>query len=385
MQKDFDLSKSIKDLIMENLDTKTDNIEINISDEVANSIANNIAEKLKNADRTPATETKGFYEAPTVVTPKKNYNMRGLLTNMVNFDLSNIAQYKAMNETTGTAGGYLVPEEFGNEVLTFLNDAYGTSYRDAKKVTFSRDKLKFPKINTKPTAYLISEGATITASNASFTQVVLDSDKICTIQDFSLELLQDSVFNIEQFYAPIVGEQFAYKMDVEVFTGTNGIYQASGINTVALTGTASSLTYDKLVDLVYSVAPSYRRNAKLYMHPTWVSQAMKLKDTTGNPIYKPGVLADGGSTLWGYPVVEVEALNSTSVTGSAAKQIVFGNLSQNYYIGERSNTEIEVEYSNQATIGTNNMWATYSGGLRFVKRIAFACANPAAFGVLTNA
>jgi HK97 family phage major capsid protein len=363
---------------LENLEnTELQNSETNseMIDRVADKLIEAIGSKSK-------VENKSIYNVNVKTTP--DYTFKSLIHNMAGGNFNAISQYKAMNETTGTAGGYLVPEEFGNEVLTFINTAYGASYRDAKKVTFSRDKLKFPKVNQRPTAYLVSEGAKITGSSASLTQVTLDSDKLCVIQDMTLELLQDTAFDVQGFYAPLVAEQFAYKMDIETFTGTNGIYQASGINTVALTGTASSLNYDKIVDLVYSVSPAYRNGAKFYIHPTYVAQLMKIKDTTGNPIYRPGVLADGQSTLWGRPVVEVEALNGTSVTSSGAKNIVFGNLN-NYYIGERSNTEIEVEYSNQATIGTFNTWESYGAGLRFVKRVAFACANPAAFGVLTNA
>ena len=61
-----------------------------------------------------------------------------------------------MNETTNSAGGFLVPDELVAELI-FLRDQYGVVRRNADVRTMSSDTLWIPKNSASTTPYWVGD------------------------------------------------------------------------------------------------------------------------------------------------------------------------------------------------------------------------------------
>jgi len=100
-----------------------------------------------------------------------------------------------------------------------------------------------------------------------------------------------------------------------------------------------------LIDVVHKLNARYRQDAKFVMNSKTLAAVRKLKDSTGNFIWLPGIAAGQPDSLLGYPVVESEdmpdiALNSFS--------IAFGDFSRAYTLVERTGTRVLRDpYSNK--------------------------------------
>jgi HK97 family phage major capsid protein len=153
----------------------------------------------------------------------------------------------------------------------------------------------------------------------------------------SVELLQDSNFDIEALVERKLGERIARKQAVDWVTG-NGTTEPFGIDT----GTtyngfvgASGPTYAELVDAVHQVDPSYRMTAKWTFNDSTLAMIEKLVDTTGRPILNDANagIATGpqNKTLLGYPVV-IDQAWPTYTDGGTTRWGAFGDLNAGYVI-----------------------------------------------------
>ena len=148
------------------------------------------------------------------------------------------------------------------------------------------------------------------------------------IMPVSYEFLQDSAFG-EGFIIDALGQSIARAINQHATIGT-GTGQPRGFTIDAptgktgLTGQTLTVIFDDLVDLIHSVDPLYRPNARFMMHDTSLRIVRKLKDTQGRPIFLPGYDGLAGAmadTILGYPV---QINQDMPVMAANAKSIAFG-------------------------------------------------------------
>jgi HK97 family phage major capsid protein len=97
-----------------------------------------------------------------------------------------------------------------------------------------------------------------------------------------------------------------------------------------VTGTATTISADNIIDLVYSVDTAGRTlpGTGFQMNAQTIGAVRKLKDNAGQYLFSPSLTADARDLLLGYPIFENPAMASVA---SAAKSIVFGHL-PSYYV-----------------------------------------------------
>ncbi len=254
-------------------------------------------------------------------------------------------------EGTGAAGGYTVPQDF-YRVLTDAMKWYGGVRESGATIirTAAGNPLPIPSANdTGNAGELLAENATASQASTemSFGQVTLNGYKFSSkIVKVSIELLQDSAFDIGAFVAKKLGQRLGRVQNTYFTTGT-GSSQPQGVLTGASAGItaagATAITYNDLVGLTHSVDPAYRPDAKFMLHDNIASSLEKLADSAGRPLLNStlngisGVVRAGMATqpstftLLGYPVVINQDMTSTIATTN--KTILFGDFS-NYYIRE---------------------------------------------------
>ena len=194
--------------------------------------------------------------------------------------------HNVLSESTDADGGYLVPEEFEQDIVTGLDAA--NVIRSIAKVITTRNDRKIPVFVGHSVATWTAENAAFTESNPTFGQKEIDAYKLTDLIRISVELLQDTSFPLEQYIANEFARAFGIAEEQAFCVGTGsgqptGIFTANG-GTVGVTAAANNaITADELINLVYVLKAPYRRNAKFLMNDATISAIRKLKD--GNGVY----------------------------------------------------------------------------------------------------
>jgi HK97 family phage major capsid protein len=242
----------------------------------------------------------------------------------------------ALQEGTDSEGGYLVPDEFEHTLVEALESE--NIFRTLAHViqTASGDR-KIPVVATKGTASWVDEEGSITESDDSFTQVSIGAYKLGTLIKVSNELLNDSVFNLEQYISKEFARRIGSKEEDAFFNGDGsgkpvGIFNGTGGAQVGVTaGSASAITADEVIDLFYSLGAPYRKNAVWVVNDATVKAIRKLKDGNGNYLWQPALTSGTSDTLLGRPV---KTSSYVPTIASGAKVIAFGDFSY-YWIADR--------------------------------------------------
>ena len=242
----------------------------------------------------------------------------------------------ALQEGTDSEGGYLVPDEYERTLVEALEEE--NMFRQLVKVirTSSGDR-KIPVVATKGTASWIDEEGAYTESDDSFGQVSIGAYKVGTMIKVSEELLNDSVFDLESYIAKEFARRIGAKEEEAFFTGDGsgkplGILAATGGAETGVTAASSTaVTADELMDLFYSLKSPYRKKAVWVLNDSTIKAVRKLKDSTGQYLWQPSLVAGTPDTLLGRPVKTSAYM---PVIAAGAKTIAFGDFSY-YWIADR--------------------------------------------------
>ena len=256
------------------------------------------------------------------------------------FGMTGVEQRAALQVGTASEGGYTVAQECERQLIEALREygvmfQLGTTFR-----TGESGQVHVPTVATRATAALTAEEAAFTESEDTFGEVLFDSYKIGVIMKISDELLNDSIFDLAAFMARSSGQAIAVRANNYFVIGT-GSGQPNGITVAATVGktaaAAAAITSDELIDLYHSVLSPYRARSSWIMRDATIAAVRKLKETTNQYLWQPGLQAGATDLLLGRPVYsdpDVPALATT------AKTVVFGDISA-YWIREVGSTTVK--------------------------------------------
>ncbi|MGN0366887.1 MAG: phage major capsid protein [Suilimivivens sp.] len=242
----------------------------------------------------------------------------------------------ALQEGTDSEGGYLVPDEFERTLVEALEEE--NVFRTLAHVirTSSGDR-KIPVVASKGSASWVDEEGAYQESDDAFSQVSIGAYKLGTMIKVSEELLADSVFDLEAYISKEFARRIGSREEESFFNGDGkgkplGILAATGGAEVGVTAaSATSITADEVIDLFYSLKAPYRKNAVWLLNDATVKQIRKLKDSTGQYLWQPSLVAGTPDTILGRPV-KTSAFMPTAAAG--AKTIAFGDFKY-YWIADR--------------------------------------------------
>lgn len=243
--------------------------------------------------------------------------------------------HNVLSESVDADGGFLVPEEFERQIIVGLEET--NVIRSIAKVITTHHDRKIPIAVGHSAATWTTENAAFTESNPSFGQKQIDAFKLTDLVRISVELLQDSEFDLERYIADEFSRAFGTAEEQAFCVGT-GVNQPTGIftengGTVGVTAaSAASVTVDEIIALVYALKSPYRRKAKFLMNDATVSILRKLKDGNGAYLWQPSVQAGQPDKLLGY---EIYTSPYVPTVEAGALAIAFGDF-QNYWIGDRA-------------------------------------------------
>lgn len=353
--KAFVESKRDKDGLLTDEDIKTYNeMEAKIKalgDEINRMKDQELLEnELKKATSVPLTQKPGISEEIKTGRASDTYKKAMLNALRSNFrQVSNILQ-----EGNDSSGGYLVPDEYDARLIQGLTDE--NILRKLGTVIKTSGQHKINIAGTKPAAAWVDEGEPLSFGDATFNQINLDAHKLHVAVKVTEELLYDNAFGLENYLI----DQFAKALanaEEDAFLNGNGegkplgIFTTTGGGEVAVTTASSTaITYDEIVNLVYSLKRPYRKNAKFILNDQTIATLRKLKDGNGQYIWQPALQAGEPDRLLGYEVL-TSAYVPTIAAG--APVIAFGDFSY-YNIGDRgvrSFAELKELFAGNGMIG----------------------------------
>lgn len=250
--------------------------------------------------------------------------------------------FRTLSKLTAGAGANTVKTSFYDRLIQHLIENSGVLQTNPTVLTTSTgEALQIPKTTAhSASASIVAEAGSISTNEPTFGQVTLDSFKYAFLLKVSHELVNDTSVDLMGYLAMQAGRALGNGFGAHLVTGTgsgqpNGIVTAatSGVTGATVAGGAAvvgAFTGDNLIDLFYSVIAPYRSSASCawLMRDATVAVARKLKDTTGQYIWQPGLQAGAPDMILGKPVYTDP---NVAAVASAAKSVVFGDFSQ-YFV-----------------------------------------------------
>lgn len=287
-------------------------------------------------------------------------------------------------ESGGDMGSFLVPEEFGTDLID-LREQYGVARQVLKRRPMSSDTRTDPRRAGGLTATFVGEGAAGTESTKEWGQVRLTAKKLMVISRYTNELNMDAVISIGDDLAGEIAYAFAKKEDECAFIGDGSSTYGGimGISTAlkALVGATTTSAGGIQVGTgnLMSELTLADHNGVLARLPKYAYTPNTCWVTSSTYYYgvmQKLALAAGGVTsveivngvpqekFLGFPVKLSQVMPATD----ANSQVVatFGDHSLAASFGDRQMDS--VSFSEHATVGSQSLWERDEIGIKGTER-----------------
>ncbi len=266
-----------------------------------------------------------------------------------------VDEIKALSAGSDPDGGYTVTPDLSGRIAQLVRDT-SPMRQVASVITIGTDALEGIHDLNEATSGWVGE----TESRPETAAPKIGEYRIPVHEQYAepratQKLLDDSLFNVEEWLAAKIAERLA-RMENESFVTGNGVKKPRGFLTYAA-GTPSASGFsvieqvlsggsgdfadenpgDALISLVYALKSAYREKAVFMMKRSTLAEVRKLKDGNDNYIWQPDFQMKQGGTLLGFNVVEAEDMPDIT---AGSLSIAFGDFSAGYQIVDRQGIRI---------------------------------------------
>jgi HK97 family phage major capsid protein len=209
-------------------------------------------------------------------------------------------ELKALSENIGVDGGFLVPEQWSNEVQKVSLEGNVFRTNGAKNITLVSTVLKIPALKYASnadgsqyggvTAYWASEGEDLSARSTKpgFEYIEFNANKLIAYTESTEELLEDSMIALAPFLQQCFGEVINFKED-DAFLNGDGVGKPLGVLSADCRATVSRSTTSQIhpIDLVGCIArfKGDLNRAIWLVNQVSLPQLYTLQDNNGNFIF----------------------------------------------------------------------------------------------------
>jgi len=267
-------------------------------------------------------------------------------------------EHKDVTIGSPAGGGYAVPEEIAREIERL--ELKFSPVRGLVKVvqTSTSDYKELVSLRGASSGWVGEAGSRTATDTPTLREVTPTHGEIYAYPQVSEWALDDIFFNVEQWLADEVAQEFALREGEAVISG-NGSNKPTGLlnTTPVLTAdfaspmrAAAAFQYiasdtdvddspaapgirgDALIDAIYSLNSAYRAGASWVMNSTTTGAVRKLKDANGQYHWQPGLQAGQPASLLGYPVNTWEQMPDVGLNNFP---VGFGNWRRAYVLVDR--------------------------------------------------
>lgn len=256
-------------------------------------------------------------------------------------------------EATLELGGVLVPEDFRLSIIKRMMGLTIMRGR-ARQVNTIRDAVEWPKIDSADSQYTsqarvtwvdeVPSSATVAQTSIEFASLRIPVHTVMARLDMSLNLLEDAGMDIVGMVSQFFAESMAIDEDIKFLTGVGSgtpqgiLGNRSGAEFTPITGVtsvvsgdASLLTADGLIDLSFGLDSQYLANAIFMGTKNTFRDIRQLKDGNGDYLWERGIAKGTPPQLLGYDYYMTQSLQEI---GAGKYPLIFGD-PQGYLIVDR--------------------------------------------------
>ena len=248
-------------------------------------------------------------------------------------------EHRAMSVGVDADGGYAVPDEFQRELIEALTEQ-NVMRQLGTTMTTGSGTSTIPVVIDRGVATWTGEGVAYTESDDEFDVATLGAHKLARIMKASEELVNDFAFDLQAHLAESFRRSFGDAEEAAMVNG-NGTAKPRGVLLDASVGkttvTNSAITADEIIDGYHSLPRPYRPRARWMMNDATALVLRKLKDSSNQYLWQPGLQAGQPDVLLGRPVVYSGSMPTIATT---AKVIAFGDFSY-YRIADRQQIALQ--------------------------------------------
>lgn len=271
-------------------------------------------------------------------------------------------EQRTLQEGTDPSGGYLVPEDMLNRIISRDPAPTRVSGR-VTAIPTTRDRVTAPRVvYTTDDIYTTGMRVTWTGEAPSsatvhrvtdpvFGELAIDVHTAMMSLPVTRDFVEDAAFPIISWITTKFGETVDLLRDNMTLSGTgvgqpHGILESPGATNEpgrTPSGSASTIIADGLQDIVWDVPEQYEDNSVWVFNKNSTGKLIaKMKDTSNRYLWAPyeqsGLTGSRRADLLGYPVVFSAFMPNVSAT---TYPIIFGDL-RGYYRVDRVGMSVQV-------------------------------------------
>ncbi|MDD3182364.1 MAG: phage major capsid protein [Alphaproteobacteria bacterium] len=262
-------------------------------------------------------------------------------------------QIKDMSVIADQQGGYMVPSEMSDRIVTRQFDT--TPMRQISTVmSISSEAVDMLRDTNEAEAQWVSElGTRADTDQGAIGRIRIPVHELYAQPKATQKLLDDSIVNVESWLVDRVASKFSRRENTAFVSG-DGVGQPRGFLSYSTAATsddartwgvlehvatgvdgafASSNAADSLITLMNKLRSGYLPKASWLMPRSVVDAVRKFKEGgTGAYIWQPSLQAGMPATILGYPIVLADDMPAIA---SGSLSAAFGNFAEGYTIVDR--------------------------------------------------
>jgi HK97 family phage major capsid protein len=326
---------------------------------------------MKRLEDSPALRGAGYYSVDGGAADRNLRSLGDFLKAVQRGDERRLktvyGSVKALNESSGEAGGYLVPAEYNAELLKITLDN-SAILQQVRRVPVRSNTGKYPALDnyitpmagsgqtvgaSGVTSAKRSEGGAYTETEPEFQQIEWRiNDAISGFTKVTKELSADSPEAIDSLLRMLISVADAAKQEYYVLHGS-GVGEPLGV-----LNAAAAIGVGPLEDGTFAYADALAMKARFkavrgghwFVHRSLWPDIGNMAIGSGGAVFQAQLGAELGNRLLGYPIAESEHLAQADNAGCA----LLADFSA-YLLFEKGG--LEIEFSQHADfLNGNNVW-----------------------------
>ena len=290
--------------------------------------------------------------------------------------------FKTYAQSTGTTGGFLVPEMTSNKIIEYLDEVSVIRSMPGVQTIDMKDKMVLNRVDSAVSTSWGEESVQMSEdTNATFGQVSLELKKLKSLQKLSRELLENANPSVDDIIINQMVSKIGLAEDLAFLEGTSGT-QPLGFYyhpNVKNTDLSAVLDYTDFLEAMYQVEIAHGKFNGWVGNPREKNTLRSLKDGNGNLVYADGRITDGSNaempSIYGYPLKWTTTIPITLRPGANESYIVGGDWS-NLLIGHKPQIRIETTDTGGDAFEYDQVF------IKAVRNVGTALLHPDTFAIL---
>lgn len=257
----------------------------------------------------------------------------------------------AVVTSTGSAGGFALPEQIERTIARLSVDISPIRQIATVRQVGTTDYKELFDVNGAGFEWLGETDTRNQTNTPDLVEVAPTFGMASAKPQASEESLDDLFFNVEDWLTSSAAEAIA-QGEGAAFVSGNGTKKPTGflagptpVTTVdasrafgtlqyIASGQAAAMPTDPSLfyDIIYSLRARYRNNAQWVTNKLVLAAMRKYKDTAGQYLWQPSLVASQPATFLGYGVTEAEDMPAVAAN---AFPLAFGDFKEGYLIADR--------------------------------------------------